>query len=61
MQVETHYRNNKTTTFLVADCEKEAEKLKAIAPEGVCFWAILEPQGQYLFPYLKIVYKGRVS
>lgn len=61
MQVETHTANNRTTTFIVADDEKEAETLKAIAPENAELVAVLEPQGVYLFPYLKIVYKGMVT
>lgn len=61
MQVENHYTNNKTTTFIVADDENEAESLKAIAPENAPLVASLEPRGNCLYPYLKIVYKGRVS
>lgn len=61
MQVETSLRNNTTITFIVADSEKEADKLKEIAPEGEPVIAVLEPQGTYLFPYLKIIYEGAVS
>jgi len=61
MQIETSLRNNTTITFIVADSEKEADNLKKIAPEGEPAIAVLVPQGTYLFPYLKIVYKGAVE
>lgn len=60
MQVESHYTNNRTTTFIVADNEREADELVDIAPQNVPLVAIIEPQGHWLFPYLKIIYEGRV-
>lgn len=58
MQVETQISNGKTITFIVADDLDEAGSLMQIAPENTPMLAILEPQGKYLFPYLKIVYEG---
>lgn len=58
MKVETHVSENQTTTFIVADDAEEAEVLKAIAPENSRLFATLEPQGSYLYPYLKIIYRG---
>lgn len=58
MQVETHISTRERTTFIVADNEEESAVLKEIAPETVRLVAVLEPQGNYRFPYLKIVYKG---
>jgi len=61
MKAETHYSNGKTTTFIVADNATEAEHLNAIAPISAPLVAVLEPKRNYLYPYLKIVYKGKVT